>query len=251
LCSAFLQEKLLNTVPRSPNRLLASLSASDFALLRPHLQAAELVQEVIVAAAGDPLTHAFFPHSGIISLVVNLSGGQMVEVASIGHDSLFGVSAALDGNISLTDAIVQLPGSASMIDVAQLQAVVGQSAAFRTALIRHAQALFVQAQQTAACNALHGVEARLARWLLRMRDLTGSDKLALTQDFVAQMIGVQRNSVSGVAHALQQAGIIRYNRGQIEITNPEGLKQASCECYEAVKAQHDRLLNTQISFGSD
>jgi CRP-like cAMP-binding protein len=104
--------------------------------------------------------------------------------------------------------------------------------------------LFAQAQQTAACNASHAVEARLARWLLRMRDLTGSDKLALTQDFLAQMIGVQRNSVSGVAHALQQAGIIHYNRGQIEITDPEGLKQTSCECYEAVKAQYARSLNS-------
>jgi CRP-like cAMP-binding protein len=233
----------VNDSPSSPNRLLASLSAQDFALLGPHLQTVDLVQEAILVAAGEPITRVIFPHSGVISLVVSLAGGETVEVASIGCDSLFGAAAALDGQISLTDAIVQLAGTASTLAVAHLRSAAERSIAFRTALMRHEQALFAQAQQSAACNASHPVEARLARWLLRMRDLTGSDQLPLTQDFLAQMIGVKRNSVSGVAHTLQRAGIISYNRGHITIVDPEGLRKLSCECYIAVGTQYDRLLN--------
>jgi CRP-like cAMP-binding protein len=225
------------------NRLLASLPPADLELLRPHLQTFDLVQEVVLVAAGMPMTHVFFPHSGVISLVVCLSEGEMVEVASVGCDSLFGAAAALDGRISLTDAIVQLPGTVSTLEVAQLVSAAGRSATFRTKLIRHEQALFAQAQQSAACNACHSVESRLARWLLRLRDLTGNDNLELTQDSLAQMIGVKRNSVSLVAHALQKSGIIRYNRGHIEIVNSEGLEEVSCECYLAVRMQYDRLLH--------
>jgi CRP-like cAMP-binding protein len=232
----------MDAIPCSANQLLAALTAADFALLRPHLETVELVQETVLVAAGDRLTQVFFPHSGVISLVVSLAGGGMVEVASVGHDSVFGATAGLDGKISLTDAIVQLPGTASSLDVGVLRTVASQSITFRTTLIRHEQALFAQAQQSAACNAIHSAESRLARWLLRMHDLAGGNSLHLTQDFLAQMIGVQRNSVSTVAHALQEAGVIKYSRGNIEITNLDALKKVSCECYQAVNAQYQRLL---------
>jgi CRP-like cAMP-binding protein len=233
----------MDAISRSPNRLLATLPAADFELLRPHLETAPLVQEVVLVGAGDPLTRVFFPHSGVISLVVKLASGETVEVAMIGRDSVFGGSAALDGNISLTDAVVQLPGVVSTLEVGCLRSAAERSIAFRTTLIRHEQALFAQAQQSAACNAIHPVEARLARWLLRMHDLSEVDTLPLTQDFLAQMIGVNRNSVSVVAHALQQAGTIKYARGHIEITNLERLRDASCECYQSVNMQYKRLLN--------
>jgi len=232
----------VDTPPQSLNHLLAAVPPADFALLRPHLETVQLVQEDVLVAAGDRLTQVFFPHNGVISLVVSLAGGGRVEVAMIGQDSVFGGSAALDGTISLTDAIVQLPGTASTLAVGVLRTVASQSIAFRTTLIRHEQALFAQAQQSAACNAMHSAESRLARWLLRMHDLAGEDHLHLTQDFLAQMIGVQRNSVSIVAHALQAAGTIKYARGNIEITDLEALKKASCECYGAVSAQYKRLL---------
>jgi CRP-like cAMP-binding protein len=232
----------MDAIPRSPNHLLATLPLADFALLRPHIETIELVQEAVLVGASDRLTHVFFPHHGVISLVVSLAGGGRVEVASVGHDSIFGAFAALDGNISLTDAIVQLPGAASILDVGVLRTVASHSIGFLTTLIRHEQALFAQAQQSAACNAMHSAESRLARWLLRMHDLAGEDRLHLTQDFLAQMIGVQRNSVSTVAHALQESGIIKYGRGNIEITDLKALKEASCECYEAVNAQCKRLL---------
>jgi CRP-like cAMP-binding protein len=229
--------------PPSPNRLLAALPAADIELLRPHLQTVTLVQEALLVAAGDRLTHAIFPHSGVISLVVSLSAGETVEVAMIGRDSVFGGAAALDGGVSLTDAVVQLPGIASTLDIERLRTVANQGVVFRTRLIRHEQALFAQAQQSAACNASHSAESRLARWLLRMHDLALVDDLPLTQDFLAQMIGVKRNSVSLVAHILQSANLIKYSRGHIKILNIDGLREISCECYAAVNAQHVRLLN--------
>jgi CRP-like cAMP-binding protein len=229
--------------PHSPNRLLAALPSADFELLRPHLQTMNLVQEEVLVAAGDRLARAIFPHSGVISLVVSLSAGETVEVAMIGRDSVFGGAAALDGGISLTDAVVQLSGTASTLDIERLRTVANQSVAFRTRLIRHEQALFAQAQQSAACNASHSAESRLARWLLRMHDLAEAEDLPLTQDFLAQMIGVKRNSVSLVAHILQSASLIKYSRGHIRILNIDGLKDISCECYTAVNAQHIRLLN--------
>ena len=232
----------MDAIARSPNQLLAALPAADFELIHPYLETIALVQEDVLVGAGDRLTRIFFPHNGAISLVVSLESGGMVEVATIGRDSVFGGTAALDGNISLTDAIVQLPGTASALEVGRLRTAADGSATFRTTLIRHEQALFAQAQQSAACNASHTVEARLARWLLRMHDLSNDNELPLTQDFLAQMIGVQRNTVSTVAHTLQQAGIIKYARGHIKITNLEALKDASCECYDAVNAQYKKLL---------
>jgi len=233
----------MDAVPQSSNHLLASLPPADFELFRPHLETIELVQESVLVAAGDRLTQVFFPHSGVISLVVSLAAGETIEVAMIGRDSIFGASAALGGNISLTDAVVQLPGFASTLAVGRLRTAAEQSVTFRTTLIRHEQALFAQARQSAACNAVHAVEARLARCLLRMHDLSGMVTLPLTQDSLAQMIGVKRNSVSIVAHVLQAHGIIRYSRGHIEIADLEGLRNASCECYNAVHSKYDQLLN--------
>jgi CRP-like cAMP-binding protein len=147
--------------------------------------------------------------------------------------------------VALNTGIVHVAGAASILDVATLYAAAEQSAGFRTALMRHEQILLAQAQQSAACNASHTVEARLARWLLWTRELSGSDELGLTQEFLAQMLGVRRTSVSLVANTLQTAGLIRYSRGRIEITDLAGLRAASCECYGRVKGHYDRLLNAE------
>ena len=160
----------------------------------------------------------------------------------VGRDSVYGASAALDGGIALNDAIVQFQGDASILEVADLRAATERSVGFRTRLIRHEQAILVQCQQTGACIAFHTAECRLSGWLLRMRDLSGSDTLPLTQEFLAQMIGVRRNAVSLVANTLQRAGFIRYRRGSIAITNVAGLQKGACECYGTVKSQYDRLL---------
>ena len=228
------------------NHLLDSLPTAEVEALRPRLGTVELVREAVLVEAGNPLTQIYLPHSGAIAMMVRLSEGQTVEVATIGRDSVFGAAVALDGGVSLTAAVVVLPGTASVLDAADLRAAVERSVVFRTALARHDQALLALAQQSAACNASHSVEARLSRWLLRARELCGSETLPLTQEFLAQMIGVQRNAISIVAHALQQAGIIRYSRGRIDITDADGLREASCECYEAVKTHHQRLLQVSL-----
>jgi CRP-like cAMP-binding protein len=228
---------------KHPNHLLASLSAADFDLIRPHLKSVDLPNEKILVRTGDPIKHAYFPHSGIISLVVVLASGETIEAAMIGRDSVLGASAGLDGQTALNRAIVQIPGAGSTLDVQHLKTAAAQSSTFRVTLVRHAEVLFAQAQQSVACNVTHALEARLARWLLRSRDLAESDSLPLTQEFLSQMLGVRRTSVSVVAHTLQRAGLIRYQRGHIQIVNSEGLHEVACECYETVKQNYDRLLN--------
>ena len=227
---------------RSTNNLLASLTDVDNERIRSHLHTIETTQGMVLVQAGDRLKRVYFPLSGVISLVVALSEGTTVQVAMVGRDSVLGASTALDGLIALTTSVVQLPGVVSTLEVRHLRKAAEESLAFRTTLIRHEQALFAQAQQSAACNISHTVEARLSGWLLRMRDLSGSDTLPLTQEFLAQLMGVQRNSVALVAQTLQQAGAIRYSRGHIAIINVDGLRDSSCECYATVKRKYERLL---------
>lgn len=229
-------------VPLSPNYLLASLPATVVGLLTQHLHTVTLGQDTVLAEAGDLMTHVYFPHGGVISLVVSLAGGETIEVAKIGRSGVLGAAAAFEGRNALSRAVVQLPGVASVIEFEYFRRIAEHSAELRNAVIRHGQFVFAQAQQSAACNAAHGVEARLARYLLQMRDLSGNDNLLLTQEVSAQMIGARRNSVSLVSNTLQHAGIIRYSRGNVEILDLDGLRKAACECYATVKAHEQRLL---------
>jgi CRP-like cAMP-binding protein len=225
----------------SPNRLLQMLPAAEFQLLAPHLATVELAKGSILTEAGAPLQYVYLPHSGVISMMVNLSEGQTVEVAMVGRDSLVGAAAAHHPGPALTDAVVVVPGTASVLKAENLRAAADQSSVLRKHLARHEQALLVQAQQSAACNASHSVESRLSRLLLRARDLCDSEGLPLTQEFLAQMIGVRRNAVSIVAHAFQQTGLVSYSRGHIEIRDIEGLRRTCCECYATVRMQCERL----------
>jgi CRP-like cAMP-binding protein len=230
------------SVARSPNGFLSALSAGDFELIRPHLRTIDLPPELVLVEAGETLKRAYLPHSGVISLVVKLAKGEHVQVAMVGRDSIFGVFSALGDPTALNAAIVLVPGIASTLDIERVRAAADQSATFRAMLTRHGLAVYAQIQQTAGCNVSHTVESRLGRCLMQTHDLSGSDKLVLTQESMAQMIGARRNSVSLVANTLQQANFIHYSRGHIEITDPDGLRRTACECYATVKAQYDRLL---------
>jgi CRP-like cAMP-binding protein len=221
------------------------LPPADLEALRPHLRTIELVQGTVLMEAGDLIKQVYFPHIGVISLVVNLATGEMVEAAMIGRDSIAGGSSALDGKVALNKAIVQIAGEGSVLDLSSLRGLANASIEFRTTLIRHDQLILVQAQQSAACNIIHTVEARLARWLLRCRDLMGSDEFNLTQEFLGQMLGVRRSSVSITAGILQRAGLIQYRRGRIRIDDVESLQEAACECYATVQAHSHRLLGPQ------
>jgi len=233
----------MQAVPRPPNRLLQVLPEAEFQSLCPLLETVELAKGSVLIEAGEPPQQVYLPHSGVVSMMVSLSDGQTVEVAMVGRDSLIGAAAALDAGPALTAAIVVAPGTASVLKAEDLRAVADRNRVLRQHLARHEQALLVQAQQSAACNASHSVESRLSRLLLRARDLCDSEGLPLTQEFLAQMIGVRRNAVSIVAHAFQQAGLVSYSRGQIEIRDIEGLRRTSCECYSVVRTHCERLLN--------
>lgn len=226
----------------SPNQLLQLLDAADFELLRPHLVPVEMVRNSVLSEVGAALRYVYFPHGGSVSITVALSEGQMIEIAMLGRDSVVGGGAALADGIAPTDAVVLFPGTASMLEIAAFRAVSAVSAPFRNLMVRHEQVMLAQAQQSLLCNTLHPVEARFARWLLRARDLSDSEILPLTQEALAQMMGVRRNAISLVAHALQRAGVIHYSRGQIEILDLRALETTSCDCYSAVKAHHLRLV---------
>jgi CRP-like cAMP-binding protein len=227
---------------RPPNQLLQMLDAADFARLEPCLATVEMVREAALGVEGTPLKQIYFPHGGSVSITVSLAEGQTIEVAMLGRDGVVGGGAALGDGIGLTDAVVLFPGTASVLDCAAFRKIADGSMRFRSLMVRHEQALFAHAQQSLLCNTLHPVEARLARWLLRARDLCDCDAIPLTQELLAQMIGVRRNAISLVAHSLQRAGIIRYSRGRIEITDLEALETMSCTCHSAVKMHYARLL---------
>jgi CRP-like cAMP-binding protein len=227
--------------PRSANRLLASLSSEDYEQLQPGLQHIDLPQETVLFETGGLIARVYFPLAGVVSLVVDLKTGETIEAAMIGRDGVVGGGAALDGQKSLNRAVIQVAGAASTVDIGLVSSLADRSLEFRLAIMKHQQFVLAQAQQSAACNAAHPSEARLARWLLRCRDLLESDEIPLTQEFLAEMLGVQRSTVSVVAHTLQQAGFIRYSRGHIQILNLEALREVACECYETVKRHLDRL----------
>jgi CRP-like cAMP-binding protein len=231
----------MSSIPRPPNQLLQAMPAEDFALLGQRLKPLQMIREAVLAEAGGAPAQIVFPHGGAVSIAVNLFEGQSVEVAMLGRDGVIGAFEALGDGTSLTDAIVLFPGAASAIELADFRTVAAQSPALRSLAIRQGQALLAQAQQTAACNAVHSVEARLSRWLLRARDLHDGRTLPLTQELLAQMIGVRRNAISIVAHALQETGTISYSRGQIEILDVEALRRTSCECHAAIRARQKQL----------
>lgn len=224
------------------NLLLQSLSANDVAALKSHLRPVTLVHKRVLFDAGDLIRTVYFPTSSVISLVLGLSTGELVETAMVGRDGVAGASSALDGKVSLNRAIAQLPGDAIECDAEAFANAAYQSRTLMSVVVRHEQMVFAQAQQSVACMAAHDTQARMCRWLLRARDLAESDSLFFTQEFLAEMLGVRRTSVSPVANTLQQAGMIKYSRGRIEIINVEGLREAACECYEAVKRNYGKLV---------
>jgi CRP-like cAMP-binding protein len=224
------------------NAILAAMSASDASALQPHLKSVYLESKRVLFNIGDIIDKVYFPAGAVVSLVVGLSTGEMVEGAMVGKDGVVGVAAALDSKIALTQAIVQLPGDAFWCDAATFKGVAMQSERLLGLLFRHEQAVYAQAQQSTACMAAHDIQARLCRWLLRARDLSGSDTLNFTQEFLAEMLGVRRTSVTVDAHALQNAGFIKYSRGKIQIISVDGLHEGTCECYQTVKSHYEKLL---------
>ncbi len=224
------------------NLLLAALPAGDFALLAPHLKPVTLVQGTVLQEQGDAIDEVYFPHDGIISLLAVMRQGEAIELATIGLEGAVGSLSGHGQRRSHTRAVVQVPGVGMRISAQRFRQAAQESEAVRQSIVRYGEILLIQVQQTAACNALHAVEARLSRWLLQARDRLSSNTIQLTQEFLSQMLGVRRTTVTVVANMLQQAGLIRYHRGQIEIVNRPGLEARACECYEAIRLQIDQAV---------
>jgi len=185
-------------MPHSKNQLLARLGAEQLAQFSSHLKVVALGQGELIADTHGNVRKVYFPHSGIISCIVEMKGGHAIETGMIGNDGAFGAAQALDDKVSLNKVTMQVPGSASAIDADRLREAAERSNAFRTLLIEYELFMTAQVQQTAACNAVHSVQTRMCRWLLRMHELVGND-MPLTQEFLSEMIGVRRSSVTRVA----------------------------------------------------
>jgi len=223
------------------NRFLAALPPHDFSLLAPHLRTIPLERGVMLHDVGDEIEHVYFPHTGMVSLVAVMQSGATVETATIGRGGVIGASAALGARSTFGRAIVQLPGAAVWVSAAQFHAVAQECQAIRDLVVRYNDLLLAQVQQSVACNALHGLEARLCRWLLQTHDCVDGDAIPLTQEFLGQMLGVRRTTVTIAARLLQSAGLIRYRRGLIHIIDRSALEEVACECYAVVRHNLDKV----------
>jgi len=196
----------------------------------------------VLFESNAPMTHAYFPLDGLISLVLTASDGITVEAGVVGNEGALGTPLILRAERSTTKAFFQTPGECLRIGADVLRAEMAQRGALARILKRYTNAMTVQLSQSVLCNRLHTVEERLARWILATHDRVGGEELQLTQEFIAEMLAVRRPSVTVVAGVLQRAGLIRYSRGRIRVIDRSGLEEASCECYAVVRDAFEQAL---------
>lgn len=224
------------------NVFLASLPRDDYARLEPHIELVSLPLRQILFEAGEPIEHCTFPDEGMISLVIRLDNGAAIETGVVGKEGFVGFSALMAEAIAPHTAMVQMPGNGMRIDAHRFREEMLRSPAILERVLRFVQAVNIQVAQTAACNAQHTLQERLARWLLMARDRAEGDRLPLTQEFLSVMLAVRRSGVTVAAGSLQGIGAIHYTRGEINVLDRERLEEASCECYAAVRSHLQRLL---------
>lgn len=224
------------------NRLLALLPAEVYERLAPHLELVSLTNHQSIYDVNEPVSYVYFPHHSLISLITSMEDGSTIEVSLVGREGMAGILTILGGKTKAHQAYVQVPGQAMRMSAATLKAEFDRGGPLQSVLLRYCQALFSQAAQSIACNRFHSTEQRLARWLLLVRDCMQSDTFLLTQEFIGEMLGVPRSSVTVAAGNLSQAGIIRYTRGRITILDGEALETCSCECYGAIQREFAHLL---------
>jgi CRP-like cAMP-binding protein len=219
------------------NRLLGALEPRVLALFSDDIKEANFAQGIPLQEPGEQIVRVYFPQSGMISLLVMGQDGGGIEAATIGREGGFGLQSGLGKRRAFTRAVVQVAGRFSYISADRFQKAVAQSEPLRGMIAAYLEILWVEAQQIAACNAIHSAEARLCRWLLQTRDRIESDTVPLTQEFLSQMLGVRRTTVTLVARALQAGGLIKYSRGKIQIVDGAALENGACECYAALQQE--------------
>ncbi|HEX8649957.1 MAG TPA: Crp/Fnr family transcriptional regulator [Pyrinomonadaceae bacterium] len=224
------------------NRLLDKLSGEELDALHPHLEPVSLTRAQYLIVPHEPILYAYFPITSLASLVTVLEDGSTVEAGAVGREGMVGVPILLDARTTPMETLVQIPGEAIRVKAGVIKQVFDSGGTLHDLLNRYIHMLFIGASQTAACNRRHQVELRLARWLLMSSDGVGSDEIALTQEFLATMLGVRRAGVTQAALYLQESGLIEYTRGRIRILDREKLEAATCECYHMVKEEFECLL---------
>jgi CRP-like cAMP-binding protein len=224
------------------NTLLKALPADEYARLERHLQVVAFPAKQAAYEANDPLTTVYFPLTGVLALVALLEGGQTLAVASIGNEGFVGHALVLGNSRMPHHVICKLASMCAAVRADTLRDLLRLEGRFSTLLLRNTQALFNQVAQIAACNRVHPVEQRLARCFLMMHAQTALSEFPVTHEFLGEMLGVRRASITGAAAALQRAGLLRTTRGHIVIRNRAGLEDAACECHRAIERQYDRVL---------
>ncbi len=225
------------------NQLLSALPPEEYERFLPQLEPVDLTFKQIIYTPNQPIEYVYFPNRGIVSLVNLTENGGTVEAATVGNEGMVGIPILLGTDRMIGQAMVQVAGDALRMRADAFRHQVTPGSPLYNLLLRYTQALIDLISQSVACNCLHSVEKRCCRWLLLCQDRVQSNEFHLTQEFLSQMLGVRRASVSVVAAILQKAGLIRYSRGKITICDRPGLEAASCECYQIVKNEFDRLLS--------
>jgi CRP-like cAMP-binding protein len=226
------------TVKRSGNRILAALPDSVFQQMEPDLRHVTLPHGTTCLDAREPIDQVYFPQSGMISLLVATGGCGMVETSSIGREGAVGLQSGFGPRLSFGRAVVQIPGRFSTISAARFERMVSCTPTLHDLIVRYTEMLWFEAQQNAACNAIHDGSSRLCRWLLQCAERTGSDQLPLTQESLAEMLGMRRTTVTLLAQQLQNRGILRYSRGRITVLDRAALQRHACGCYGAIKRDY-------------
>jgi CRP-like cAMP-binding protein len=224
------------------NHLLAALPAATFERLRPHLKLVALPLGEALSESGVVLRHVYFPTNSIVSLLYVMEDGASAEIAVVGNEGVIGISLFMGGETTPSRAVVQSAGYAYQLAGRVLKEAFSQAGAMQHVLLRYTQALLTQMAQTAVCNRHHSLDQQLCRWLLLSLDRLDSNELVMTQELIANMLGVRREGVTEAAGKLQEAGLIHYSRGRIVVIDRPGLEARTCECYAVVRKEFDRLL---------
>jgi CRP-like cAMP-binding protein len=224
------------------NRLLAALPVEEYERLLPHLEQVSFSLGEVVSESGGLLDYVYFPANSIVSLLYTMENGATAEMGLVGNDGIVGIALFMGGGTMPNRAVVQSAGRAVRLKAKILREEFARGGKFQQLLLRYTQALITQIAQTAVCNRLHSVEQQLCRWLLLSHDRVNADELIMTQELIADMLGVRREGVTVAAGRLQDAGVISYVRGHIKILNRRKLEATACECYQVVRDEFDRLL---------
>lgn len=229
------------------NLLLNAMPQDVYARLRPHLESVLLPLGASLYESGSTMAHMYFPVDCIVSLLYVMENGSCAEIAIVGFEGLVGISLFMGGGSTPNRAVVQSSGSAYRLRSNQVQSEFENNFPFRHLMLRYTQALLTQTAQTAVCNRHHSIEQQLCRWLLLSFDRLGSDQLVMTQELIANMLDVRRESVTEAAGVLQKKGLIHYARGHITLVDRGAMESSVCECYGVVKAEYQRLLPDLVS----